>query len=146
MGSEARDGVKLAVRMMQNPDEVYRDIARVPEIHRIDVNRRPIPEGQICKVSTGGNSIRLSLRGNVLDSNPAIQIDERTRKRLHLINVRCANFDFEQVHWPGRFLWMWHASDPAYRMAARFAVISLLLSFFGVVLGFLSIFFAIHSN
>lgn len=144
--SEGEIRVKLTVGIMQKPDEVYKDMARVPEIYRIDIRGLLIPEGRICKVTTGGRSVLLSLRGNAFDSSPTIQIDERTRKALGLTNASSANFEFRRVCWLGQFLWAWDASDPAYRIAARFGVVSLILSFVGVLLGLLGLAIVLFSN
>ena len=52
--------------------EVYRDIARLPEAHRIDRDGNRIPEGRICKMSVRGKRILLSLRGQQDHSDAAI--------------------------------------------------------------------------
>ena len=43
--------------------DVYKDMARIPEAFRIDETGQTVPEGTICKVSAGGKSVLLALRG-----------------------------------------------------------------------------------
>jgi len=127
---------------MQKPDEVYRDMARVPEMHRIDAKGKPISEGCICYVKAGGRRILLSLRGVAGASNAAIQIDEKTRNALVLTAGEEADFEFLRVSWLGQFLWAWRASEPAYRIPARLGLLSLVLGLIGLVLGAVSLAFS----
>lgn len=69
----------------------------------------------------------------------AIWIDERTRNRLDLKVGEEADFEFQRVGLLGQFLWAWNASDPAYRVAARMALLSVILGAIGFVLGGLSL-------
>lgn len=64
-----------------------------------------------------------------------IHIDERTRRALGLTAGKEAEFRFRQVSWPGQFLWAWRATDPAYRIAARLGLLSVLLGIVGFALG-----------
>lgn len=125
---------------MLDSHEVYKDIARVPEKYRLGTDGQTIKEGDICKVTVGHRSILLSLRGDV--NNPecqSIQVDERTRRALSVSIGDQADFQFQRVGWVGQYLWAWRASDPAYRIGARFGLLSLLLGFIGIVLGIVDI-------
>jgi hypothetical protein len=75
--------MKLLVAQIRR-DDVYKDIARIPEGHRLDRRGNLIPEARICKVTTGSKSVLLSLRGQQDHANPTIHIDEKTRQALGL--------------------------------------------------------------
>lgn len=90
---------------MQNQNEVYKDMARVPQVHRIDRSRTTITAGRICCVKAGTKSILLSLRGAEDSVDPAIQIDEKTRKAPGLKGENTVDFEFREVRWLGQFLW-----------------------------------------
>src|SRR5882724_2764795 len=109
----------MKVKVVQIDEEgVYKDLARVPENHRVDRRGRAISEGRICRVTTGGRSVLLSLRGQQEHSSAMIHVDEKTRHALGLKAGGEAEFHFRQVWWLGQFLWVWRATDPAYRIAA----------------------------
>ena len=126
--------------------DIYRDIARVPELYRIDSAGKPIPEGRICKVTVGTKSVLLSLRGQQSHSDPAIHLDDVTRTKLGVELGTQVCFQFRQVGWLGQFLWAWRATDPGYRIAARVAAISVALSFVGLIAGVIGIFLTWFSN
>ena len=64
-------------------------------------------------------------------AEPAIHLDEKTRQALGLEEGREAEFTVRKVGWPGQFLWAWRAADPAYRIAARLGLLSVLLGLAG---------------
>ena len=119
--------------------DVYKDVARIPREFRMNESGRAIPEGAICKVRVAERSALLCMRGQDEHNNPAIHLDERTRSRLG-VSVR-TTYDFlvEEVGWFGQFTWAWNASDPAYRIAARLGLVSVVLGFVGLILGIWSI-------
>jgi hypothetical protein len=119
--------------------DIYRDIARVPELYRIDSAGKEIPEGRICKVTVGAKSVLLSLRGQQNHSDPAIHLDDVTRPKLGVELGTQVCLEFRPVWWLGQFLWAWRATDPGYRIAARVAAISVGLSFLGLIAGFVGI-------
>lgn len=119
--------------------DVYKDLARIPEKYRIDHKGEPIPEGRICKVTVSGESVLLSLRGQQSHPNASIYLDEKTRLRLGLETKDNEDFCFRQVSWFGQFLWVWRASDPAYRIAARVGLLSILIGVAGLLLSIKSI-------
>src|SRR5206468_3209475 len=54
----------LKVRMIEK-EEVYKDVARIPEKYRRDKRNALIPEGRICKITVNGRSRLLSVRGRL---------------------------------------------------------------------------------
>ena len=126
--------MKLKVEKIDE-EGVYKDLARVPEIHRVDHKGRAIAEGRICKVTAGEKNVLLSLRGLQGYSSPTIQMDEKTRLALGLTSGSEAEFSFREVMWWGQFRWAWRATDPAYRIAARLGLLSLFLGLIGLALG-----------
>jgi hypothetical protein len=122
------------VRQARRSD-IYRDIARVPELYRIDSAGKAIPEGRICKVTVGAKSVLLSLRGQQSHSDPAVHLDDVTRLKLNVELGTQVCLQFRQVWWLGQFLWAWRATDPGYRIAARVATLSVALSVFGLIAG-----------
>lgn len=72
-------------------------------------------------------------------TEPAIWLDERMRNRLGLKDGQEVEFSFRPVWLVGQTCWAWNASDPAYRVAARLAVLSLALGVIGLILGILSL-------
>jgi len=131
-------GIRLVVKKAFETD-VYRDIARVPEIHRKDQTGRTVPEGSVCKLSTPGRSVYVLLRGVGDETEAGIWLDERTRNRLSLSVGHQAEFEFHPCGLWGQTCWAWSASDPSYRVAARLAVLSVLLGVVGLFLGLWSI-------
>ncbi len=131
-------GTKLVVKEADRA-EVYRDIARIPEVHRKDCKGRTIPEGSVCKLSTSHKSAYVLLRGKGNETEAAIWLDERTRNRLGVTAGEQQEFEFRPVRLWGQTCWAWDASDPSYRVSARLAVLSLLLGAVGLLLGVLSI-------
>lgn len=121
-------------------DDVYRDIARVPEPHRKDPRGNTIPEGEVCRLSVGEKSALVLLRGQGDTTEAAIWLDERTRNRLALTPDQDAEVEIQPVGLYGQLCWAWEASDPAYRVVARLAVLSVVLGAVGLVLGMASIF------
>lgn len=136
--------MKLKVAQIDE-DDVYKDLARIPERHRIDCRDRSIAEGRICKVTVGKKSVLLSLRGQQDHSRPTIHIDEKTRRALGLSPESEAEFRFREVSWWGQFLWAWRATDPAYRIAARLGLLSVLLGVIGLALGATSMWMSLCS-
>ena len=129
--------MKLVVKKAAEAD-VYRDIARIPELHRKDRRGRTIPEGSVCKLSTSGKSAFVLLRGKGDSDDAAIWLDERSRNRLGITDREEADVQVEPVGLWGQVCWGWNASDPSYRVAARLSVLSVVLGLVGLILGVLS--------
>ena len=117
--------------------DVYKDMGRILETYRRDEKGDVVPEGRICKISV--NSRQLSLRGQTEHGNPTIEIDEKTKRLLSVEVGRTADFHIRPVLIVGQFLWAWRASDPAYRLAARVGLASIVLSTFEAIAGIVSI-------
>jgi len=132
-------GIKLVVKKAAEAD-VYRDIARVPEVHRKDWRGQTIPEGSVSKLSISGKSAYILLRGKEDEAEVAIWLDERTRNRLGINVGQEAEFEFHPVGLWGQTCWAWNASDPSYFVVARLAVLSVVLAVIGLALGVLSVF------
>lgn len=122
-----------------NPEDVYRDIARVPENYRKDFRGRAIKEGSVCLLSCGGRRSFVLLRGLPGSQEPQIRLDERKRNELCLEAGKTAEFSFSKAGLLGELRWAWQASDPAYRVTARLAVLSLALGLIGLSLGIVSL-------
>ncbi len=134
----------LAVHRASEED-VYRDIARVSEAHRKDHEGKTIPEGTLCKISLSGSKTYAILRGKADSNQPYIWLDERTRNRLGLNLGDECDFEFEKVGITGEVCWACTASDLAYRVAGRLAVLSILLGLLGLALGILSLWLTLRS-
>lgn len=130
--------MKLTVRPA-NQEDVYRDIVRIPEQFRLDTRGKLVPEGSVCKIVTSGGSSYGILRGLGNSKEPVIQMDERLRNILHLREGEDVEVRFKTVYLWGQFRWAWIASDPAYRVAARLALLSVILGLIGLLLGGLSL-------
>jgi hypothetical protein len=126
-------------------DDVYKDIARVAEIYRKDRKRKTIPEGTLCKVSLSDSKAYAILRGKADSNQPYIWLDERTRNRLGVNLGDECDFEFEKVGIFGQVCWACTASDLAYRVAGRLAVLSILLGLLGLALGILSLWLTLRS-
>ena len=136
--------MKLQVQMAARED-VYRDLARIPEAHRRGRDGKTIIEGSVCKISAGSASTYALLRGCQVTDQPVILLDERTRNELGLSCGQSVDFVIKPAGLSGQFRWAWSASDPAYRIGARMAVISVALGFTGLVLGVVSILLSVKS-
>lgn len=130
---------KLVVKKSAEAD-VYRDIARVPEVHRRDQKGNTIEEGSVCKLSCEGRSAHVLLRGKGDETEAAVWLDERTRNRLGVAPGEQREFELRPVGLWGQTCWAWHASDPSYFVVARLAVLSVVLGLIGLALGILSVF------
>ncbi len=120
-------------------EDVYRDIIRIPESHRYDRDKRKIKEGSVCKVTIGEVSTFAILRGYSDSVEPLIFIDERLRDELKVHEHDQIEVQLEQTSIIGQFRWAWNASEPAYRVAARMAFMSVILGFIGFVMGAFSL-------
>lgn len=121
-------------------DDVYKDLARVAESHRRSSDGQIIPEGTLCLVTMGSRKARLFLRGDQSADSPAILLDERTRNVLGVEVGQVANLHFKPLGSWGEIQWAWSATEPAYRIAARIAVLSFFISIVGLIIGLLSLF------
>jgi len=127
-----------------SPKDVYRDIVRIPEQYRVGPRGETIPEGCVCRIvllKTGksGYAIVRGTRGIRDGEKPIIMVDERLRNILGVNTGDQVELMLRKVGLFGEFRWAWNASDPAYRAAARMALLSVVLGVAGLLLGILSI-------
>jgi hypothetical protein len=135
--------MRLRVRKAEGQD-VYRDIVRIPEKCRLDQKGATIPEGEVCKVRIGDRSAFVLLRGKTDCDEQTAWIDERTRNRLGLTAGDSAELSVETVGLWGQGRWAWSSSDPAYRVAARLALLSVVLGLVGLILGIVGVFLSLR--
>jgi hypothetical protein len=117
-------------------EDVYKDIARVPEKHRTDTKGRLLEESTVCRIDGTTHSSFVVLRGYQESSNAEIHMDDRTRNRLGVELDKCYDFRFKPVGLCGQLKWAWKASETGYRVASRLAIIGLglgLLAFIPVL-------------
>jgi hypothetical protein len=117
-----------------NNDDVYRDVARVPQKHR-----GAIKEGTLCKISCGSRAAFLAVRGSQNHSDATIKLDEKTRIELGIELAKSYDFSIMPLNFCGQYRALWHASDPHDRFAMRLSLISFALGIIGIVLGVVSV-------
>lgn len=118
--------------------DVYRDIIRIPEIHRKDEKGNTIPEGKVCKVTVRSKSTFALIRGDYDETKRQVRIDERLRNKLNINLDDTVIMKIKTVCLWGSFRWACDASDPAYRVMAFMAILSIGLGAIGVMLGVIS--------
>ena len=105
--------------------DIYRDVVRIPEEHRKWPDGRPIREGKIVRLHMADRSAVVWLRGMENETKPWIRMDDKTRNDLGVDRKQNYEFKIEKV-WPyGRLKWVLDSSDPALRITAWIALISL---------------------
>ena len=118
----------------------YKDIVRVSQTEFKSETGEPIlHKNNVYRLTANKRSVLVALRGS---HRNGIAMDMVTRKRLGLEEGRSYHFEFGRAGWVGQFIWTWEATDPAYRIASRLGLISLVLGVVGVLLGILSLFLA----
>jgi hypothetical protein len=122
-------------------EDVYRDFVRLDETSRMTPDGRPIPEGVVCRVTIGRRSALLIMRGIDAATAPdRMRLDERTRQRLAIEADQEVEVKLEPVGLLAQFRWAWTATDPAYRIGARMALLSVVLGVAGLALGAVALF------
>jgi hypothetical protein len=136
----------LKVRMLHK-DDIYKDLIRIPFKYRRDSKGQAlIPEGRICKLTVSGKSRLFSVRGKLHEEQPCILMDAAGRDALKLRVGSEYDFAIREVGWLGQFLWAWRASDPLYRVASRFGLVSLLLGALGTILAVIGLYSSLPSH
>jgi len=125
--------VTLEVREGRLSD-VYKDIVRVHEGFR-QVGGKTLREGSVCRVRCNRKAKYLVVRGNRRSSDDAIWVDERTRRSLDITTGKRYEFTLHRAGLWGELCWAWGATDVAYRVIARMAVLSVLLGLIALGLG-----------
>jgi hypothetical protein len=121
-------------------DDVFDDIVRVNLKYRFDRRGEPIRAGTVCRVSIGDRSALAIARGLPPSEGAIIRLDESTRRTLGVKSGIEVDVTLQRVCFFGEWIWGWSASDPAYRIASRLAVLSVVLGGVGLVLGTVSLF------
>jgi len=115
-------------------DEAGKDIARISKMNRpSNVSRH-----DIIHICANDKSVLVKVLG--LNTDGIIKIDLDIRERLGLTVDNSYNFHFERANFWHQSLWQWSATDPAVRIPARIAAISLVLGAIGLVSGAISLF------
>ena len=117
---------RLKVRPIPDED-VYKDMVRIAEVYRIDKNGDAIEESTVCWIDGAPQSSVVVLRGYQKSANAEIHMDERTRNRLGVQMDEIHEFIFRRAGMWGQLRWAWGASETAYRVASRLAVIGFIL-------------------
>jgi hypothetical protein len=122
----------LTVRPSKQND-VYKDVARIPEAYRRTAEGRPIREGTICDICTENGKVTVALRGLVDEPSPVIRIDDKTRNELGVVVGVNYGFDLRPVGLWGNVRWRWNASEPHQQMTNRISLIAISLAVGGLV-------------
>jgi hypothetical protein len=112
-------------------EDSWKDIVRLKNKYRKDVNGRHIRRGSIVCISVGDKSRWVILHGRE-DDDPVIQMDLNARLALGVKKGQTHDFQLERVSWLKSLWFPWKSSDPIYRVPAQLSLIALIL---GVVLG-----------
>jgi hypothetical protein len=108
-------------------EDVYKDIVRIPEIHRTDRNGKTIEESTVCWIDGTPERSVAVLRGYQQSTDAEIHMDDRTRARLGVKLGHPYDFRFKQAGFCGQLKWAWKASETGYRVASRLGVIGLIV-------------------
>lgn len=141
--------MKLKV-MEADWDEIFIDTVRIPGDYRKHPSGEKIKNGSVVRISHNGQTayaLARGLRGR--SSERVIYMDEFIRDRLGLKLSAAAEIESQQIRAAGFFEHLWfylRASNPAVRVPAYVAVISLGLGVLSVALGGWSICLAYMGN
>lgn len=127
---------RLEVHQLRQED-VYKDIIRVNEVHRINKREETIKEGRVCLVRANGRKCFAILRGYQDSVSPQIRIDDyiRGKEKLDLQLGKSYEFAFEEVSSIGRLRWAWNATEMGYQIASRIALVSFIMGIIGLLFG-----------
>jgi hypothetical protein len=118
-------------------EEIYRDMIRVNESHRVNKRTETIKEGHLCLVRANGKKCFAILRGYQDGVLPEIRMDDYTRgaSRLGLELSKPYEFEFEEVGLIQQWCWAWNATEIGYQVASRIALIGFVMGLIGLFLG-----------
>ena len=123
---------KLQVHQLGGND-IYKDIVRVPEVHRLTPSCQRIPDGVICKLSVNEKSRYVVVRGHGKSVDALIRMDEKTRDALGVNEREWHEFDFTRSGWWGQLRWALGASEAGYRISSWLGVLGLMLGVLGFI-------------
>ena len=130
---------KLEVHQL-GTEEIYRDIARVNECHRVDRRGNRIEEGHVALLAVKGfGKAFLVVRGYEESDAKEIRMDYVSRRKLGIDLNHSYTFDFQRCGWVGQLRWAWSATEIGYQICARLAVVGMLLGLVGLLLGFIGL-------
>jgi hypothetical protein len=124
-------------------EDCWRDMARIRKKYRKTEDGRSVDRNTICKVTVGGKSKLLALRG-CREKEPKLLLDSSTRHELDLEVEKSYEVEIHRAGWFGYWRWAWGAADPAYRLTAQISLISLGLGVIGLFLGLLPLLLPHH--
>ena len=138
-GKADREGqMKLKV-IEANWNEVFIDTVRIPGKYRLDAHGEVIENGTLVRLDAGDRYVLVIARGQQ-GNDQIIQMDEFTRRRLGGVAV---DAELELTMRPAtikdQLFWYVHATNPAVRIPALVAMISLGLGAISVALGIWSV-------
>jgi len=119
--------IKLKVRSAES-DDVNKDIVRIAER-----SRSGLKTGRIHKFTVGDQSAYFILRSCSPDDAGKIFMDETAREKLGLAGSVEREFRIERAGLLGELRWLWSATDPTYRIAAKLGVLSFCLGVVALV-------------
>ena len=122
---------ELTVKQLYR-EEIYRDIIRIHDTHRTSKNGNQIKEGKICIVSVDGAKCYAIMRGYQADPAADIHMDENTRAKLGVALSEKRFFQLKECGFWGQLVWAWTATEVAYQVATRLAVLGLFLGVVGI--------------
>lgn len=129
-----------------NWDEVFIDTVRIPAKHRLDANGNAIENGTLVRVDVGGHHVLVVARGQQ-GNDETIQMDEFTRRRLGGVALNAElDLTISKATMKDQLLWYIHATNPAIRIPAWVALISVLLGLISVVLSIWSVWLSARSG
>jgi len=124
---------KLTICELEDENH-WKDMARVPGEHGVDVRGEKIRRAKICNVIIGSKQKLLSIHG-CPRKEAIILLDAITRHDLGVHAGNSYEVELRPVMWWGYLRWAWCAADPAYRVPAQISLISLILGVIGLLLG-----------
>src|SRR6185437_14356020 len=92
--------------------DCWKDMARVPKPYRRTADGDRISRNTICKVTIGGKTKKLALRGSP-ERDARIMLDSATRHELGVEVGRSYEVEIRRVRWLGYWQWAWGAADPS---------------------------------
>jgi hypothetical protein len=126
--------LNLKVSKIKN-EEIYRDFARIPEMHR-----GGIAEGSLCRITYNQRSVYLAIRGLQDETEAVLKLDGITKDKLGVDNDCTYEFHIEELNALCQLFVTWHATDPFNRQALRLGILGFCLGAVGLVLGLISLF------
>lgn len=108
-------------------DDIYFDIARVSKTHR-----GGIEEGLFCEIRQGKHRAYVALRGRSREDK-AIQLDEKTRDRLHVEVNKSYSFELRKLQVHEYYKPLWFCSNPFTRIISQISLIGFALGVLGIL-------------